>query len=75
MFSPLRTEWRTMLEHSGSYKFQCYPLQMKITKLKKDLKKELITKDEAVIELHKLCEKYARAVKNDVEHFFQSTLV
>ena len=65
-----RPEWKELLRPDDTTQFSCFPLQMKATRLKRELGEDKLTMDEAVNQLHELCEKYSRAVKEDMTKIF-----
>lgn len=70
MYSKERKEWRVLFEEGEKIKLSCYPLQMLLTKLKRALSRDEITMDQALDDVIALCNKYQRAVKNDLALIF-----
>ena len=65
-----RPEWKNILNPESNIELNNFVLQMKITQAKKDIKKGKKTIDNAVDEIYSLCQKYALAVKQDMEMIF-----
>jgi len=65
-----RPEWKIILNSESKIVFNNFVLQMKITQAKKDIVKGKKTMEKAVDEIHALCQKYALAVKQDMEMIF-----
>jgi len=65
-----RPEWKNLLNPNSNIELNNFVLQMKITQAKKDIKKGKKTIDSAVDEIYSLCQKYALAVKQDMEMVF-----
>jgi len=67
-----RPEWKNLLSPDSHIVLNNFVLQMKITQAKKDIKKGKKTVDNAVDEIYSLCQKYALAVKQDMEMVFNN---
>ncbi len=67
-----RPEWKELLNPNSNVSVNNFVLQMKITQAKKDIKKGKKTIDSAIDEIHSLCQKYALAVKQDMEIVFNN---
>ena len=65
-----RKEWHDILNPDSSVQLNCFALQMKVSKLKRELADEKITIENAIDDLRALCEKYARAVEKDMINIF-----
>jgi hypothetical protein len=67
-----RPEWKNLLNPNSNIELNNFVLQMKITQAKKDIKKGKKTIDSAIDEIYNLCQKYALAVKQDMETIFNN---
>jgi len=67
-----RPEWKNLLNPNSNIELNNFVLQMKITQAKKDIKKGKKTIDSAIDEIYNLCQKYALAVKQDMEMVFNN---
>lgn len=68
-----RPEWKEIiLDKEGKYKFSNYVLQVQATILRKGVKENTISLNQAVSILHNLCNKYTLAVQDDLKKFFKN---
>ena len=67
-----RPEWKELLNIEREFDLKNFVLQMKVTQARKDIKKGKKTLTNAIDEIHALCEKYALAVKQDMETVFNN---
>jgi len=65
-----RPEWKSLLNPESKIVLNNFVLQMKITQAKKDIVKGKMTIEKAVDEIYSLCQKYALAVKHDMDMIF-----
>lgn len=67
-----RPEWRKIIIGEIEYKYKNYVLQTKIHQMRKDIKAEILTIEQAVDDLYDLCSKYALAVQTDFKEIFKT---
>jgi len=67
-----RPEWKELLNIEREFDLKNFVLQMKVTQARKDIQKGKKTMVNAIDEIHALCEKYALAVKQDMETVFNN---
>jgi hypothetical protein len=67
-----RNEWRELVEGKIAHNFKNYVLQMKVHQMAKAVKSGDKTVEEAVEEVHALCEKYVLACYYDFEAIFKT---
>jgi hypothetical protein len=65
-----RKEWKLLLDPKSTIQFNCFPLQMKISKLKREISEGKSTEEAAIDEIRELCVKYTRAVEKDLSNIF-----
>ncbi len=66
-----RPEWVKIITGEIEHKYENYVFQTKIHQLRKDVKAEKVTIDDAVNDLYELCVKYAASVKSDLLQIFE----
>lgn len=69
-----KEEWRQLLLGELDVDLSNFVLQMKVTQANKDIKSGKIELEDAIESIHALCEKYAKAVRIDMEKIFQVKL-
>ena len=65
-----RKEWRNLLTDQLDVKLENYVLQMQVNQAKRAIKNSEMSLEEGINKIHDLCEKYALAVKSDMETLF-----
>ncbi len=65
-----RKEWQMLLNGELDVKLENYVLQMKVEQMKRMIKAGKTSIEDAVDAIHSLCEKYAIAVRKDMEKIF-----
>ncbi len=66
-----RPEWAKIITGEIEHKYENYVFQTKIHQLRKDVKAEKVSIDDAVSDLYELCLKYAASVKSDLLQIFE----
>ena len=66
-----RMEWRQLVTGRLQIEFKNYVLQMKVEQAKESIKNGTKTTEQAIDELHALCEKFALAVQIDCQKIFK----
>jgi hypothetical protein len=65
-----RPEWRMLVRGEKSYPLTNFVLQMKVTKAVADLRKNQVSLDKVIDEIYALCQKYEKAVAQDMKTIF-----
>ncbi len=63
-------KWRKILTGEIEHKYENYVFQTKIHQLRKDVKTEKVSIDDAVNDLYELCVKYATSIQTDLSQIF-----
>lgn len=65
-----RIEWFNLVTGNMDIPLNNFVLQMKVDQAKKAIHKSKLTTEQAIDEIHSLCEKYKLAVSSDIKKIF-----
>lgn len=65
-----KIEWRQLIRGELEIQLTNFVLQMNVTQAIKDVKSNLVDLEEAIENIHSLCEKYSLAVQPDMRKIF-----
>jgi hypothetical protein len=65
-----KKEWRQLIRGELDVQLSNFVLQMNVTQARKDVKANLLDLEEAIDDIHSLCEKYSLAVQQDMRKIF-----
>lgn len=67
-----RPEWREMIMGETEIEFHNYVLQMQVTQMRRLVKYNQLSYEEALDKIYTLCNKYALAVQTDFKKIFKT---
>jgi len=65
-----RPEWKDLITGKIKPHISSFSLQMKLSTLLKSYSHKLVSLDEAVKDLHEMCERYEKIYKADIDKIF-----
>ncbi|MDA3866629.1 MAG: hypothetical protein PF489_07760 [Salinivirgaceae bacterium] len=65
-------QWRRLVTGEQNYPLKNFVLQMKVTQTATDIRAGLLSVDKAVEDIYALCQKYEKAVSQDMEVIFSN---
>ena len=64
-------QWRALIKGELNIEFKNFILQLRVTQAQKDVQKDNMEIDQAIEEIHELCEKYLIVVQDDLKSIFK----